>query len=71
MPNENARQIAPSEPQADELDTSADEAEYAAANAELEQSQQAIDRGFAEYMAQNMPPEVEELFSPRIKRNFS
>lgn len=70
MPNENARQIAPSEPQADELDTSADEAEYAAANAELEQSQQAIDRGFAEYMAQNMPPEVEELFFAEDKTQF-
>ncbi|MGP1579968.1 MAG: hypothetical protein ACTTH5_02960 [Wolinella sp.] len=45
-----------------EFDTSGDEALLEEAKAELEQSHKAIDKGFADYMSQNMSPELEELF---------
>lgn len=48
--------------QGNPFDTSAQEQELGALQAELDQSISAIDSNFAEYYAENMPEEVEELF---------
>lgn len=54
----------------DEYDTAKDEVEFEAAKAELEQSRSAIDQGFANYIAQNLTPELEELFFAEDKSAF-
>lgn len=58
---QDAGQLALQE-QGNPFDTSAQEQELGALQAELEQSVSAIDNDFAAYYAENMPEEVEELF---------
>ena len=58
---QDAGQMAVVEPQ-NPFDTSAQESELSTLQAELEQSVSAIDNNFAEYYAESMPEDVEELF---------
>lgn len=49
-------------PSVDEFDTTAEQGELDALNAEIEQNQALFKANFADYAAQNTTPEMEELF---------
>lgn len=62
MPPQDAGELAPNQQPVNPFDTSGQESELSQLQGELEQSTSAIDNNFAEYYAENMPDEVEELF---------
>lgn len=62
MPPQDAGELAPNQEPTNPFDTSGQESELSQLQSELEQSTSAIDNNFAEYYAENMPEEVEELF---------
>lgn len=62
IPPQDAGELAPNQEPINPFDTSGQESELLQLQQELEQSTSAIDNSFAEYYAENMPEEVEELF---------
>lgn len=62
MPPQNAGEVAPNLEPTNPFDTSEQEGELSTLENELNESLSALDSDFAQYYAENMPEEVEEMF---------